>query len=77
MDESLESVRDAPDFVTRLAVEYGPQVLSATLIMVVGFFVARWAARFAAGSLRHFHLEPPVHDLSCARCACSCSCCSC
>jgi small conductance mechanosensitive channel len=63
MDESLETVRDAPDIVTRLAVEYGPQVLSATLILVVGFFAARWAARFATSSLRHFHLEPPVHDL--------------
>lgn len=63
MDESLETVREAPDLVTRLAVEYGPQVLSATLILVLGFFVARWAARFATSSLRHFHLEPPVHDL--------------
>ena len=63
MDESLETVRHAPDIVTRLAVEYGPQVLSATLILLVGFFVARWAARFATSSLRHFHLEPPVHDL--------------
>ena len=63
MDESLESMRDVPDVVTRLAVEYGPHVLSATLVLVAGFFVARWAARFAAGSLRHFHLEPPVQDL--------------
>ena len=63
MDESLETVRHAPDIVTRLAVEYGPEVLSATLILLVGFFVARWAARFATSSLRHFHLEPPVHDL--------------
>ena len=45
MDESLETVRHAPDIVTRLAVEYGPEVLSATLILLVGFFVARWAAR--------------------------------
>jgi small conductance mechanosensitive channel len=63
MDESLETVREAPDLLTRLAAEYGPQVLSATLILVLGFFVARWAARFATSSLRHFHLEPPVHDL--------------
>jgi small conductance mechanosensitive channel len=63
MDEPLENILDTPDMAARLAVQYGPSLLSAALIMVVGFFVARWAARFAAGSLRRFPLEPPVHDL--------------
>ena len=63
MEDPLEQILDTPDMATRLAVQYGPSLLSAALIMVVGFFVARWSARFAAGGLRRFPIEPPVHDL--------------
>ena len=63
MDDSLETVREAPDLLTRLVLEYGPQILSAALILLAGFFIARWVARFASGSLNHFHLEPPVREL--------------
>ena len=64
MEESLDTVRDVPDIVARLAVQYGPQVLAALLILMVGFFVARWAGTFGARSLRHFQLEPPVRTSS-------------
>jgi small conductance mechanosensitive channel len=63
MEGPLENILDTPDMAARLAVQYGPSLLSAALIMVVGFFVARWSARFAAGGLRRFPIEPPVHDL--------------
>lgn len=63
MENPLENLLDTPDMATRLAAQYGPSLLSAALILVVGIFVARWAARFAAGSLRRIPLEPPVHDL--------------
>ncbi|HEX5649020.1 MAG TPA: mechanosensitive ion channel family protein [Steroidobacteraceae bacterium] len=63
MDEPLENILDTPDVAARLAVQYGPSLLSAALILLAGYFVARWTARFAAGGLRRFPIEPPVHDL--------------
>ena len=63
MENPLENILDTPDMATRLAMQYGPSLLSAALILVVGYFVARWSARFAAGGLRRFPIEPPVHDL--------------
>ena len=47
----------------RLAVEYGPRVLSALLILVAGYIVMRWLAGLAARSLQRFALEPPVREL--------------
>ena len=39
MDDSpLETLANSPDVLTRLAAEYGPNLLSATLVLVVGFF---------------------------------------
>jgi len=63
MDEPIESLLKAPDALTQLALEFGPRLLSATLVLVVGFFVMRWVAKLAAGGLERFPLEPPVRQL--------------
>lgn len=63
MADPVEALLEAPDTVTRLAVEYGPRVLSATLILVAGYFVMRWLAALAARGLARFPLEQGLRDL--------------
>ena len=63
MEKPIETLLDTPDVVTRLAVEFGPRLLSALLILVVGFFVTRWVARLVGRGLAKFPLEPPVREL--------------
>ena len=46
-----------------LAVKFGPRVLSAVIVLVVGFMVARWAGRIVQRWLSHFDLDPPVRML--------------
>jgi hypothetical protein len=63
MDPALETVLETPGILTRLAVEFGPRVMSAALVLVVGYFVMRWAAALASRALARFPLEPPVREL--------------
>lgn len=59
----IEALLDTPDAVTQLAMQYGPRVLSATAVLVAGFFVMRWAASFAGRALARLPIEQPVRDL--------------
>ncbi len=63
MDPAIETVLHAPDVLTRLAVQYGPRVLTAALVLVAGIFVMHWAAKFTACGLGRLSLEQPVRDL--------------
>ena len=63
VNEPIEKILETPDLLTELAVRYGPQVLSAVLVLVAGYFVMRWIAGLARRGLARFHLEPPVRDL--------------
>jgi small conductance mechanosensitive channel len=63
MDEQLNSLGHIKSTLIDLAIRFGPKVLVAILILVVGGFVARAFGRGLDGSLRRFELEPPVHQL--------------
>lgn len=63
MDPSIETLTRTPQAVQALAVQFAPKALSAALILLVGYFVTRWAARLAARGLGRFDLEPPVRQL--------------
>ena len=63
MDNPLDSLLETPDVLTQLAVQYGPRVLTATLVLVAGLFVMQWVAKFAARGLSRLSLEQPVRDL--------------
>jgi small conductance mechanosensitive channel len=63
MASPIDSLLETPDVLTQLAVQYGPRVLSALLVLVAGYFVMRWVAKFAARGLSRLPLEPPVRDL--------------
>jgi small conductance mechanosensitive channel len=63
VDEPIETLLNTPDVVTRLLVDFGPRLLSALLILAVGFFATRWVAGLVSRGLARFPLEPPVRDL--------------
>jgi len=63
VDEPIETLLNTPDVVTRLLVDFGPRLLSALLILVVGFFATRWVASLVGRGLAKFPLEPPVREL--------------
>ena len=63
MDEPIETLQQTHDLLTRLAVEFGPRILSATLVLVAGLFVVSWVGRLAGKGLARFALEPPVREL--------------
>jgi small conductance mechanosensitive channel len=63
MDKPLETILEAPDELRQLLLQFGPHILSATVVLVIGYFVTRWIAAFAARGLARFPLEPPVREL--------------
>ena len=63
MANPIDSLLETPDTLTQLAVQYGPRVLSALLVLVAGVFVMRWVAKFAARGLSRLPLEQPVREL--------------
>jgi small conductance mechanosensitive channel len=63
MANPIDSLLETPDALTQLAVQYGPRLVSAALVLVAGFFVTNWIAGFAARGLSRLSLEQPVRDL--------------
>lgn len=60
---SLDTLEHAKQKIVDLSIAYGPKVLTAILIMVVGVFVARWVAGLFQRWLEKMQLEPPVKEL--------------
>src|SRR3954467_1404242 len=56
MNEQDESIRHIKATVIDLALKFGPKVLVATIIILVGVFVGRWGGRGMARGLRRFDL---------------------
>jgi small conductance mechanosensitive channel len=63
MNNGLDPLAHAKDTLIDLAVRFGPKVLVALLILVVGLFVAGWVARGTDRGLNRLDLEPPVRQL--------------
>jgi len=59
----LDTLQHAKQKIVDLSIEFGPKVAAALLIMVFGFFVARWVGRVFQGWLGKLELEPPVREL--------------
>jgi small conductance mechanosensitive channel len=45
------------------AMNFGPKLLVAALMLVAGYYVGRWAARMAGHNLERYGLEAPVRQL--------------
>jgi small conductance mechanosensitive channel len=63
MNEQVESISHIKATVIDLTLKFGPKVLVATIIILVGVFVGRWVGQAMARGLKRFDLEIPVRDL--------------
>ena len=63
MDDQLESVAQIKNTLIDLAIRFGPKVLAALLILIVGFFVGRWVGRVLERMLMKLHLDAPIRQL--------------
>jgi small conductance mechanosensitive channel len=63
MNDQVASVNNLKDTLLDLAIRFGPRLLAAALILVVGGFVARWVSRWALRVLHRLDLESPVRML--------------
>jgi len=63
MTNQLASLEHAKEKIIDLSIQFGPKVLAALLIMVVGFFAARWIAGIFQRWIGKLELEPPVRLL--------------
>jgi small conductance mechanosensitive channel len=63
MDPNLAALDQVRSAALDLAMRFGPRLLVAIVIMVAGYYVARWTAGVTARALRPFEFEPPVRQL--------------
>jgi len=63
MDDQIESVAQIKNTLIDLGIRFGPKVLAALLILVVGFFVGRWVGRVLERMLKRLHLEASIRQL--------------
>ncbi len=60
---NLDTLQHAKQKIVDLSVEFGPKAVTALVILVIGFFVARWVASIMERWLFKLELEPPVRQL--------------
>src|SRR5882724_5415371 len=63
LQDANATLQHAKDKAVDLGIQYGPKVVAALLIMVVGFFAARWVGGLVQRWLAKIELEPPVRSL--------------
>ena len=63
MTNQIATLEQAKAQVVDLSIKFGPKVITALIILAVGFFVARWVGGLVQRSLEKFKLEPPVRLL--------------
>ena len=65
MDTSLQSLDQIRASALDMAIRFGPKVVVAILIMLLGYMAARWFGRMLDRLLRRLNLEAPVRSLLC------------
>jgi small conductance mechanosensitive channel len=63
MNEQVATISHAKDTMLEMAIRFGPRLLTALLILVAGFIVAKWVSGGFARMLERRHLEPPIRAL--------------
>lgn len=63
MDEPIQALEHAQKTAIDLAIQFGPKVVVALLILVAGYFVGRWVGRLADTMLVKLHLDETLRLL--------------
>ena len=63
MNQQVASIDQVKNTVVDLAIRFGPRLLAAILILVIGFMTSRWVSRWLERALTRIDLEPPVRLL--------------
>jgi small conductance mechanosensitive channel len=63
MDNELRTLDQVRRTAITLAMQFGPKVLVALLLIGAGLFAGHWTGRLTDTALRRLHLEPPVRQL--------------
>jgi len=58
--EAIEQVRST---VIDLALRFGPKLLTAMIILIIGYLIGRQISRWLERALLHLEMEPPVRSL--------------
>jgi len=63
MDEQLQTLAYAKKTAIELAVQFGPKLLVALLILVAGYYIGRWVGKLADSMLVKLGLDEPLRVL--------------
>jgi len=63
MNDQVANISHAQSTLIELAIRFGPRLLTALLVFVVGIFVSGWASRWFMRFLARRDLEPPLRLL--------------
>lgn len=63
MNDQFVVLDQARSTLIDLAIRFGPKLVVALLILVVGFFVGRWLGRLTEGMLKKLAIDAPVRQL--------------
>jgi len=60
MHDSIATIDQAKNTLLDLAIRFGPRLLTALMIVIVGIVVSRWFSRWLGRGLSRIELEPPL-----------------
>jgi small conductance mechanosensitive channel len=63
MNDQLETLDHVQREIIDLAIQFGPKLLVAIAIILVGVYVGRWVGRIADSGLKKFSLDLPIRQL--------------
>jgi small conductance mechanosensitive channel len=63
MDDQLKTLEHAQQTAIDLAIQFGPKLVVALLILAAGYFVGRWAGRLVDSMLAKLGLDEPLRVL--------------
>ncbi|MFZ0107509.1 MAG: mechanosensitive ion channel family protein, partial [Thiobacillus sp.] len=63
MEEHLQTLEHAQNTAVELAIQFGPKLLVALLILLAGFYVGRWIGRATDKMLARLGLDETVRLL--------------
>ena len=63
MNEEIRTLEQIKHTVITLAIQFGPKLVVAVVLIFVGVFVGRWIGQITDSGLKRIHLEPPVRQL--------------